>query len=84
MNICESLEIESRQERTDLKPFLRRQHLVVTAIREFIQATETYGKFSHLSTEDKTFLTNLQSKSSSTFTLNFIIIIIIIINVNLN
>lgn len=62
VNICESLEIESRQENTDLKPFLRRQHLVVTAIKEFIQATETYGKMPHLSSEDKEFLKNLQSK----------------------
>lgn len=62
VNICESLEIATRQEGADLKPYLRRQHLVVTAIREFIQALETYGKITHLSNEDKDFLRNLQSK----------------------
>lgn len=62
VNICESLEIESRLDSPDLKPFLRRQHLVVTAIREFIQALETYGKITHLSDEDKEFILNLQSE----------------------
>lgn len=62
VNISETLEIASRQNGADLKPFLRRQHLVVTAIREFIQALETYGNVAHLSKEDKDFLLNLQSK----------------------
>lgn len=60
MNICEGLEIATRQKGADLKPYLRRQHLVVTAIREFIQALETYGKIAHLSNEDREFLRKLQ------------------------
>ncbi|KAK6632154.1 hypothetical protein RUM44_007184 [Polyplax serrata] len=77
VNICESLEIESRQENTDLKPFLRRQHLVVTAIKEFIQATETYGKMPHLSSEDKEFLKNLQIQISSTDDLKCLFVLLL-------
>ncbi|GLG92545.1 TIMELESS [Gryllus bimaculatus] len=48
VNLCEQLEVATRHPGSDLKPFLRRMHLVVTAIREFIQAVETYRKISHL------------------------------------
>lgn len=49
VTLCEQLELNSRQEGSDLKPYLRRMHLVVTAIREFLQAIETYKKVTHLS-----------------------------------
>ena len=44
----------------DLKPHLRRMHLVVTAIREFVQAVEIYSKMPSYSHEDKIHLKQLQ------------------------
>lgn len=58
--LCEHLELNSRQEGSDLKPYLRRMHLVVTAIREFLQAIETYKKVTHLTEEDREYLQRLQ------------------------
>lgn len=60
VTLCEQLELTSRQQGTDLKPYLRRIHLVVTAIREFLQALEVYKKSSHLSLEDKEHINELQ------------------------
>ncbi|XP_046805071.1 protein timeless isoform X1 [Lucilia cuprina] len=64
--LCEQLELNSRQEGSDLKPYLRRMHLLVTAIREFLQAIETYKKVTHLSDEDRERLRLLQLQISST------------------
>ncbi|TMW39400.1 hypothetical protein DOY81_015520, partial [Sarcophaga bullata] len=64
--LCEQLELNSRQEGSDLKSYMRRMHLVVTAIREFLQAIETYKKVTHLSDEDRTRLRILQVQISST------------------
>ena len=59
----EELELAVREQRErpiDLRPHLRRVHLVVTALREFIQAIETYGKFKHFNESDKKKLHNVQ------------------------
>ncbi|BFF96130.1 protein timeless [Drosophila madeirensis] len=57
---CEQLEQSARQRDSDLKPHLRRMHLLVTAIREFLQAIETYNKVTHLSDDDRDHLRQLQ------------------------
>uniref|UniRef100_A0A1A9ZCT4 Timeless N-terminal domain-containing protein n=1 Tax=Glossina pallidipes TaxID=7398 RepID=A0A1A9ZCT4_GLOPL len=62
--LCEQLELNARQEGNDLKPYLRRMHLVVTAIREFVQAIETYKKVTHLSEDDREHLRHLQAQIS--------------------
>ncbi|XP_059481526.1 protein timeless isoform X2 [Neocloeon triangulifer] len=62
VNVCEQLQLALMQQEMDLKPCLRRLHLVVTAVREFIQAVDTYRKSNNLSQEDKDFLTQLQSE----------------------
>lgn len=49
VNICELLDLSSRQEGIDLKPYLRSLHSVVTAIREFLKAIEDLKKGNHLS-----------------------------------
>lgn len=49
VSLYEQLELSSRRQGMDLKPNLRRMHLLVTAIREFLLALETYKKISHLS-----------------------------------
>lgn len=48
---------------SDMKASLRRQHLVVTAIREFVLSLETYDKVNYLSPQDKEDLRELRSKS---------------------
>ncbi|KAH8412317.1 hypothetical protein KR009_001249 [Drosophila setifemur] len=64
VTLCEQLELNARQEGSDLRPYLRRMHLVVTAIREFLQAIETYNKVTHLSDDDRAHLRNLQVQIS--------------------
>ncbi|KAJ8972331.1 hypothetical protein NQ317_007522, partial [Molorchus minor] len=58
--ICEELEISYAIPDIDLKPCLRRLHLVVTAIREFLQGIETYQRMIHLSDNDREMLLKLQ------------------------
>ncbi|KAH8273623.1 hypothetical protein KR018_004675 [Drosophila ironensis] len=64
VTLCEQLELNARQQGSDLKPYLRRMHLVVTAIREFLQAIETYNKVTHLSEDDRAHLRQLQLQIS--------------------
>ncbi|KAK4880338.1 hypothetical protein RN001_008484 [Aquatica leii] len=58
--LFEELQISHRSSNIDLKPTLRRLHLVVTAIREFMQTFETYEKVMHISDEDRNSLMTLQ------------------------
>nr|WAM46967.1 protein timeless [Chrysoperla nipponensis] len=73
----EKLEIASKQVGRDLKPFLRRMHLVVTAIREFLQTLDIYQKIQRLSTYDKQYLKDLQIQLAKTeqFKLLFVLLI---------
>ncbi|XP_055838581.1 protein timeless isoform X2 [Episyrphus balteatus] len=63
--LCEQLELNKRNEGTDVKSYLRRIHLLVTAIREFLQAIETYKRITHLSETDRKHLHRLQVQISS-------------------
>lgn len=56
--MCENLAIC----KDDLKPHLRRMHLLVTAIRELVHTVEVYSKHSTYTNEDKLHLTKLQGK----------------------
>ncbi|XP_036329059.1 protein timeless [Rhagoletis pomonella] len=77
VTLCEQLELNSLQEGSDLKPYLRRIHLVVTAIREFLQAIETYKKINHLSEDDRLHLRRLQSQISSTEDLRCLFVLLL-------
>lgn len=77
VNLCEQLELTSRQKGTDLKPYLRRIHLVVTAIREFLHALEIYKKSSHLSTEDKNLIESLRNQIASTVDLRHLFVLLL-------
>uniref|UniRef100_A0A6B2E730 Putative dna topoisomerase i-interacting protein n=1 Tax=Phlebotomus kandelakii TaxID=1109342 RepID=A0A6B2E730_9DIPT len=66
VSLCEQLDLATKQQSPDLKPCLRRMHLVVTAIREFLQALDTYKKISHLNDEDKEHLRFLQLQIGAT------------------
>merc|ERR1719491_1883711 len=59
----EELELAVREQKdrpVDLRPHLRRIHLVVTALREFIQTLQTYSNFTHFSEADKAQLNRIQ------------------------
>nr|CAD7568487.1 unnamed protein product [Timema californicum] len=58
--VCEQLEMFSTRQDGDIKPCLRRMHLAVTAIREFLQAMNVYIKMTHLSQEGKEAFVKLQ------------------------
>lgn len=77
VNLCEQLELTSRQQGADLKPYLRRIHLVVTAIREFLQALEIYKKSSHLSPEDKEHIQLLQMQIAGTENLRHLFVLLL-------
>lgn len=77
VNICEQLELTSRQQGTDLKPYLRRIHLVVTAIREFLQALDLYKRNTHLSPQDKEHIKNLQTQISLTEDLRHLFVLLL-------
>merc|ERR1712166_1137696 len=51
---------EQKDRPVDLRPYLRRIHLVVTALREFIQTLQTYSNFTHFSEADKVQLNRIQ------------------------
>ncbi|XP_055915842.1 protein timeless isoform X3 [Eupeodes corollae] len=63
--LCEQLELNKQHEGSDLKSYLRRMHLLVTAIREFLQAIETYKRVTHLSEADRNHLHRLQIQIST-------------------
>lgn len=77
VNLCEQLELTSRQQGADLKPFLRRIHLVVTAIREFLQALEVYKRSTHLSPEDKEHIQVLQTQIAGTKDLRHLFVLLL-------
>ncbi|XP_034097493.1 protein timeless isoform X1 [Drosophila albomicans] len=77
VSLCEQLEMNARQEGSDLKPYLRRMHLVVTAIREFLQAIETYNKVTHLSEDDRQHLRQLQLQIGSTSDLRCLFVLLL-------
>ncbi|XP_069692424.1 protein timeless isoform X2 [Periplaneta americana] len=77
VNLCEQLELATQQQGSDLKPCLRRMHLVVTAIREFIQAVDTYKKITHLTREDREHLLELQLQIGATEDLKCLFVLLI-------
>ncbi|XP_022123071.2 protein timeless [Pieris rapae] len=77
VNLCEQFELALKLDGCDLKPNIRRLHLVVTAIREFVQAIEVYKKSSHISQEDKEALVKLQMKMCETDELRSLLVLLL-------
>lgn len=75
--LYEQLELTSRHYENDLEPNLRRMHLVVTAIREFLQALNTYSNIGHLSSNDIEYIQFLKSQISLTEDLKQLFILLI-------
>lgn len=66
VSLCEQFEVAIKLDGIDLEPNLRRQHLVVTAIREFIQTVELYKKSTRLNKDGYENLAKLQIKICET------------------
>lgn len=77
VSICEQVELNSQQKGNDLKPYLRRIHLVITAIRVFLQALESYKNMAGLSEDDITHLNILRSKVCSSTDLHNLFILLL-------
>jgi timeless protein len=77
VSLCEQVELISRSQGTDLKPYLRRIHLVVTALREFLQALEVYKRSSHISQEDKDHIFKLQVQICCTEDLRHLFVLLL-------
>lgn len=76
VTLCEQIEL-GRQDGTDVKAYLRRIHLVITAIREFLQTINTYNKITNLSSTDKEHLRLLQTQIAATEDLKCLFILLI-------
>jgi len=63
VELLETLELANRERRADINPHLRRMHLVVTALREFIQTVSSYNEIKNLSYADKIHIEKLQLQS---------------------
>jgi timeless protein len=63
VELLETLELANRERRVDVSPHLRRMHLVVTALREFIQTVSSYNEIKNLCYGDKKHITKLQLQS---------------------
>ncbi|XP_032510677.1 protein timeless isoform X2 [Danaus plexippus] len=77
VNLCEQFELAIKLDGSDLKPSIRRLHLVVTAIREFVQAIEVYKKSAHLSSNDQEKLLKLQMKMAQTEELRSLLVLLL-------
>nr|QNI60324.1 timeless [Grapholita molesta] len=77
VNLCEQFELAVKLDGNDLKPSSRRLHLVVTAIREFVQAIEVYKKLPHICADDKDTLIRLQNKVCETDELMSLLVLLL-------
>ncbi|CAD0196198.1 unnamed protein product [Chrysodeixis includens] len=77
VNLCEQFELAIKLDGNDLKPNIRRLHLVVTAIREIIQAIEVYKKFTHICQEDQDALLKLQFQMCETEELRSLFVLLL-------
>ncbi|XP_058822846.1 protein timeless isoform X2 [Topomyia yanbarensis] len=75
--LCEQLEQQSGESPADTKPCLRRIHLVVTAIREFLQALDTYKQSTYLSMEENQQLRTLQHQISRSENLKCLFVLLL-------
>ncbi|CAK1549861.1 unnamed protein product [Leptosia nina] len=77
VNLCEQFELAIKLNGNNLKPSIRRLHLVVTAIREFVQAIEVYKKSIHICQDDKEVLLKLQMKMCETEELRSLLVLLL-------
>lgn len=77
VNLCEQFELAIKLDGNDLKPSIRRLHLVVTAIREIIQAIEVYKKFAHMCKDDQEALVTLQIQMCETEELRSLLVLLL-------
>jgi len=76
VNVCEHFEL-THAHLGDITPCLRRMHLIVTAVREFLQAVNTYKKMNHLTPQDMEHIKNLQRQVCETEELRCLFVLLI-------
>ncbi|KAL1124145.1 hypothetical protein AAG570_001915, partial [Ranatra chinensis] len=77
VNLCEQFELAKLRSDCDMTPCLRRMHLVVTAIRELVQALDTYKKVNHLSKDDTMHISTLQKQMCETEDLRCLFVLLL-------
>ncbi|XP_028040904.1 protein timeless isoform X2 [Bombyx mandarina] len=77
VNLCEQFELAVKLDGNGLKPCMRRLHLVVTAIRELVQAIEVYKKISFIRKDDREALIKLQIKMCETDELRSLMVLLL-------
>ncbi|XP_050361503.1 protein timeless [Nymphalis io] len=77
VNLAEQFELSIKLDGNDLKPKIRRLHLVVTAIREFIQAIDVYKKSANMCSNDKDTLIKLEIKMCETDELRLLFVLLL-------
>ncbi|KAG4068427.1 hypothetical protein HA402_007947 [Bradysia odoriphaga] len=77
VNLCEEFELNCSQDGVDLKPCFQKMHLLVTAIKEFIQTLSMYKKFTFLNTTDQNHIQQLSIQISSTSDLHCLFLLLL-------
>ncbi|XP_050675736.1 protein timeless-like [Leptidea sinapis] len=77
VHLCEQFELAIKLKKNDLKPIKRRLHLVVAAIREFVQAIHVYKKSDNIREEDRMSLLKLQVKMCETEELRSLLVLLL-------
>lgn len=77
VNLCEQFELAIKLDGNDLKPNIRRLHLVVTAIREIVQAIGVYKKITHVDTDDQCAIVKLQMQICETDELRSLLVLLL-------
>nr|UHH90586.1 timeless-d isoform E [Pyrrhocoris apterus] len=76
-NFCEQYELMKLQQECDISTHIRKIHLIVTAIRELLQAINSYNKIKHISDDDRVYLTNLQKDISESEDLRCLFVLLL-------
>ncbi|XP_041978876.1 protein timeless isoform X2 [Aricia agestis] len=77
VNLCEQFELTLKMDGNDLRPCVRRLHLAVTAIREFVQAIDVFKKAAHVGDGDKGELFKLQLQMCETEQLRSLMVLLL-------
>ncbi|KAK9509951.1 hypothetical protein O3M35_004833 [Rhynocoris fuscipes] len=77
VSLCEQFELAKLHSEYDMTSYLRKIHLVVTAIREIIHTIISYKKIKYLSSDDKLHLSKLQRQISETEDLRCLFVLLI-------
>lgn len=76
-NLCEQFELVKTQTEYDFSPYLIKIHLIVTSIRELLQAISAYKKIKHNNWQDNEYLDNIHRAISETEDLRCLFVLLL-------